>query len=127
MGVLYHRRSPIDFLAQLKAQLRPGGELVLETLVIQGDENTVLVPTDRYAKIRNVWFIPSTAALKLWMERVGFKDVKIKDCAITTLDEQRKTDWMENESLVDFLDPTDTSKTIEGYPAPLRAILTAKA
>ncbi|KPZ66544.1 tRNA (mo5U34)-methyltransferase [Pseudoalteromonas sp. P1-16-1b] len=127
MGVLYHRRSPIDFLAQLKAQLRPGGELVLETLVIEGDENTVLVPTDRYAKMRNVWFIPSTAALKLWMERVGFKDVKIKDCAITTLDEQRKTDWMENESLVDFLDPTDTSKTIEGYPAPLRAILTAKA
>ena len=127
MGVLYHRRSPIDFLAQLKAQLRPGGELVLETLVIEGDENTVLVPTDRYAKMRNVWFIPSTAALKLWMERVGFKDVQIKDCAITTLDEQRRTDWMENESLVDFLDPNDTSKTIEGYPAPLRAILTAKA
>ena len=127
MGVLYHRRSPIDFLAQLKAQLRPGGELVLETLVIEGGENTVLVPTDRYAKMRNVWFIPSTAALKLWMERVGFKDVQIKDCAMTTLDEQGKTDWMENESLVDFLDPTDTSKTIERYPAPLRAILTAKA
>ena len=127
MGVLYHRRSPIDFLAQLKAQLRPGGELVLETLVVEGDEHTVLVPTDRYAKMRNVWFIPSTAALKLWMERVGFKDVQVKDCAITTLEEQRKTQWMENESLVDFLDPNDTSKTIEGYPAPLRAILTAKA
>lgn len=127
MGVLYHRRSPLDFLQQLKNQLRPGGELILETLVVEGDEHTVLVPGERYAKMRNVWFIPSTAALKLWMERVGFKDVQVKDCAITTLEEQRKSDWMENESLIDFLDPDDTSKTIEGYPAPLRAILTAKA
>ncbi|TMO35964.1 tRNA 5-methoxyuridine(34)/uridine 5-oxyacetic acid(34) synthase CmoB, partial [Pseudoalteromonas sp. S4389] len=76
-------------------------------------------------KMRNVWVIPSTAALKLWMERVGLKDVQVKACAITTLEEQRKPQWMENESLVDFLDPNDTSKTIERYPAPLRAILTA--
>lgn len=31
----------------------------------------------------------------------------------TCLHEQRKTDWLENESLVDFLDPQDNSKTIE--------------
>ena len=127
MGVLYHRRSPIDFLAQLKQQLRPGGELVLETLVIEGDEQAVLVPTDRYAKMRNVWFIPSTAALLLWLQRVGFKEAKVVDLSVTCLDEQRKTDWMENESLIDFLDPTDHSKTIEGYPAPLRAVIVAKA
>ncbi|WP_440053301.1 tRNA 5-methoxyuridine(34)/uridine 5-oxyacetic acid(34) synthase CmoB [Pseudoalteromonas sp. T1lg65] len=127
MGVLYHRRSPIDFLAQLKAQLRKGGELVLETLVIEGDVNTVLVPTDRYAKMRNVWFIPSCDALTLWLERVGFKNIKVVDKDITSLEEQRSTEWMETESLVDFLDPTDHSKTIEGYPAPLRAIVTATA
>lgn len=127
MGVLYHRRSPIDFLAQLKHQLRPGGELVLETLVIEGDEQAVLVPTDRYAKMRNVWFIPSTAALLLWLQRVGFKDAKVVDLSVTSLDEQRKTSWMENESLIDFLDPTDHSKTIEGYPAPLRAVIVAQA
>ncbi|MCO7187357.1 MULTISPECIES: tRNA 5-methoxyuridine(34)/uridine 5-oxyacetic acid(34) synthase CmoB [unclassified Pseudoalteromonas] len=127
MGVLYHRRSPIDFLAQLKAQLRPGGELVLETLVIEGDVNTVLVPTDRYAKMRNVWFIPSCDALALWLQRVGFKDIKVVDKDITSLDEQRRTEWMQTESLADFLDPNDPSKTIEGYPAPLRAIIVAKA
>ncbi|RZM77601.1 tRNA 5-methoxyuridine(34)/uridine 5-oxyacetic acid(34) synthase CmoB [Pseudoalteromonas rubra] len=127
MGVLYHRRSPIDFLAQLKAQLRPGGELVLETLVIEGDVNTVLVPTDRYAKMRNVWFIPSCDALALWLQRVGFKDIKVVDKDITSLDEQRRTEWMQTESLADFLDPDDPSKTIEGYPAPLRAIIVAKA
>ncbi|MGA4606286.1 tRNA 5-methoxyuridine(34)/uridine 5-oxyacetic acid(34) synthase CmoB [Pseudoalteromonas maricaloris] len=127
MGVLYHRRSPIDFLAQLKSQLRKGGELVLETLVIEGDVNTVLVPTDRYAKMRNVWFIPSCDALTLWLERVGFKDIKVVNKDVTSLDEQRQTPWMETESLADFLDPNDTSKTIEGYPAPLRAIFIAKA
>ncbi|MBR8844521.1 tRNA 5-methoxyuridine(34)/uridine 5-oxyacetic acid(34) synthase CmoB [Pseudoalteromonas sp. JC3] len=127
MGVLYHRRSPIDFLAQLKSQLRKDGELVLETLVIEGDVNTVLVPTDRYAKMRNVWFIPSCDALTLWLERVGFKDIKVVNKDVTSLDEQRQTPWMETESLADFLDPKDTSKTIEGYPAPLRAIFIAKA
>jgi len=125
MGVLYHRRSPIDFLAQLKNQLRPGGQLVLETLVVEGDANTVLVPGERYAKMRNVWFIPSCAALLGWLQRVGFKDAKVVDLNLTSLDEQRKTNWMENESLIDFLDPTDHSKTIEGYPAPLRAVIIA--
>lgn len=127
MGVLYHRKSPIDFLQQLKNQLRPGGQLVLETLVVAGDANTVLVPGERYAKMRNVWFIPSCAALLGWLSRVGFQQATVVDLNVTSLDEQRKTDWMQNESLVDFLDPTDHSKTIEGYPAPLRAVITATA
>ena len=127
MGVLYHRRSPLDFLQQLKNQLRPGGQLVLETLVVPGDAETVLVPTDRYAKMRNVWFIPSTAALELWLARLGFHDIRVVDLNQTSLLEQRATDWMQTESLVDFLDPTDHSKTIEGYPAPLRAVIVATA
>lgn len=125
MGVLYHRRSPLDFLQQLKNQLRPGGELILETLVVEGDEHTVLVPGERYAKMRNVWFIPSVAALTHWLSRLGFNNVRLADLNQTSLDEQRKTDWMDNESLIDFLDATDHSKTIEGYPAPLRAVIIA--
>ncbi|AWB67238.1 tRNA 5-methoxyuridine(34)/uridine 5-oxyacetic acid(34) synthase CmoB [Saccharobesus litoralis] len=125
MGVLYHRRSPLDFLAQLKDQLRNGGELVLETIVIDGDQNQVLVPGERYAKMRNVWFIPSCDALVHWLHRVGFSNVKVVDKCVTSLDEQRKTEWMENESLVDFLDPADPTKTIEGYPAPQRAVIIA--
>lgn len=125
MGVLYHRRSPIDFLHQLKSQLKKGGELVLETLVIEGDENDVLVPIDRYAQMRNVWFIPSVAALKVWMAKVGFSNIECVSLDQTSLQEQRKTDWLDNESLDSFLHPTDPSKTIEGYPAPLRAIITA--
>lgn len=127
MGVLYHRRSPIDFLQQLKNQLRPGGELILETLVVEGDAQTVFMPGDRYAKMRNVWFIPSTAALTQWLSRVGFQDIRLVDLSVTSLEEQRATAWMDNESLIDFLDPNDHSKTIEGYPAPLRAVIVARS
>jgi len=125
MGVLYHRRSPLDHLIQLKNQLVSGGELVLETLVIEGDVNQVLVPGERYAQMRNVFFIPSAEALKSWLEKSGFVDVRIVDFALTTTEEQRRTDWMTSESLAEFLDPVDPSKTVEGYPAPLRAVLVA--
>ena len=127
MGILYHRRSPMDHLLQLRGALRSGGELVLETLVIEGDERQVLLPRGRYAKMRNVWFIPSTGALRLWLEKCGFGDVRIVDVTATTTSEQRATNWMSFESLADFLDPLDHSRTIEGYPAPLRAVLLAKA
>ncbi|MCZ4058242.1 tRNA 5-methoxyuridine(34)/uridine 5-oxyacetic acid(34) synthase CmoB [Pantoea sp. LMR881] len=125
MGVLYHRRSPLDHLLQLKNQLVSGGELVLETLVIEGDVNQVLVPGERYAQMRNVYFIPSAEALKSWLEKSGFVDVRIVDYAVTTTEEQRRTDWMTSESLAEFLDPKDPGKTVEGYPAPLRAVLVA--
>ncbi|MBB1201328.1 tRNA 5-methoxyuridine(34)/uridine 5-oxyacetic acid(34) synthase CmoB [Enterobacteriaceae bacterium 89] len=126
MGVLYHRRSPLEHLWQLKDQLVSEGELVLETLVIEGDENTVLVPGDRYAQMRNVYFIPSAPALKQWLEKCGFVDVKIVDMNVTSTEEQRRTEWMITESLADFLDPNDNTKTVEGYPAPLRAVIVAK-
>ncbi|WP_105609588.1 tRNA 5-methoxyuridine(34)/uridine 5-oxyacetic acid(34) synthase CmoB [Cronobacter sakazakii] len=126
MGVLYHRRSPLDHLWQLKDQLVKEGELVLETLVVEGDENTVLVPGERYAQMRNVYFIPSAPALKNWLEKCGFVDVRIADFSVTTVEEQRRTAWMETESLADFLDPHDATKTREGYPAPLRAVLVAR-
>ncbi|WP_163133473.1 tRNA 5-methoxyuridine(34)/uridine 5-oxyacetic acid(34) synthase CmoB [Agarivorans sp. Alg241-V36] len=125
MGVLYHRRSPMDHLIQLKEQLHKGGELVLETLVVDGDENQVLVPAGRYGKMPNVWFLPSTAALKLWLEKVGFIDVRVVDIDVTSTKEQRSTSWMTHESLEDYLDPNDNSKTVEGLPAPKRAVLIA--
>lgn len=125
MGVLYHRKSPFEFLQQLKEQLKPGGELVLETLVVEGDENTVLVPGERYAQMRNVWFIPSVKALEHWLSRAGFKNIRCVNLDKTNLEEQRATEWMTSHSLVDFLDKEDISKTIEGYPAPLRATLIA--
>ncbi|MGK0441584.1 MAG: tRNA (mo5U34)-methyltransferase [Pseudohongiellaceae bacterium] len=127
MGVLYHRRSPFDHLIELRDCLRPGGELVLETLVIDGKEGEVLVPDDRYARMGNVWFLPSSATLMQWLKKSGFVDIELIDESLTSLEEQRRTDWMTFYSLAQFLDPDDHSKTIEGYPAPKRAIIKASS
>lgn len=127
MGVLYHRRSPMDHLQELKYCLRPGGQLVLETLVIEGGPGDTLVPEGRYARMGNVWFLPSCDTLLGWLRKMGFLNPEVVDVAVTTTEEQRSTDWMRFHSLSDFLDPSDNSKSIEGYPAPRRAVVTAFA
>ncbi len=125
MGVLYHRRSPFDHLQELLYALKPGGQLIIETLVIDGKQGEVLMPEDRYSKMGNVWFIPSIGTLELWLKKIGFTHVQHVDSCQTTIKEQRSTEWMTFHSLEQFLDPSDHNKTIEGYPAPRRAIVIA--
>jgi tRNA (mo5U34)-methyltransferase len=131
MGVLYHRPSPMDHLRQLKSLLRANGQLVLETLVIADDSNTefgqVLVPEKRYAMMNNVWFIPTPTTLCAWLKKCGFENSRVVNVTVTNTEEQRVSDWMQYHSLADFLDPNDPSRTIEGYPAPRRAIILAEA
>jgi len=130
MGVLYHRRSPFDHLLELRQALAPGGQLVLETLVIEGSEEPgsgeVLVPEGRYSKMGNVWFIPTVPTLCSWLRKMKFTEPTVIDVSVTSPAEQRATNWMTFQSLADFLDPADRSKTVEGYPAPRRAIITAR-
>ena len=125
MGVFYHRRDPFSFLKQCQRQLNVGGELILETLVVPGDSQTVLMPQDRYAQMSNVWFLPSVEAMLVWLKKAGFKHPQCIDIAMTNSSEQRQTDWIEGHSLAQFLDPNDASLTIEGYPAPTRAVFIA--
>jgi len=126
MGVLYHRRSPLDHLLELKSTLRKGGELVLETLVVDGPEGYSLMPEDRYGQMRNVWFLPSCPTLLRWLSRTGYRNARVVDVCNTTTEEQRRTDWMRFNSLADFLDPAAPKKTIEGYPGPKRATFIAE-
>ena len=126
MGILYHRRSPMDHLRELRELLRPGGQLVLETLVIDGPEGQVLVPEGRYGKMPNVWFLPSPDTLVSWMRKQGFVNPRVVDISATSIEEQRSTEWMTYDSLVDFLDPEDINKTAEGHPAPIRAVVVAE-
>ena len=109
-------------LLELRNLLSDSGELVLETLVINGRNGEVLVPRGRYAKMRNVWFIPAVSTLEGWLKRCGFNQVNVIDVHFTSTEEQRVTPWMDYESLAEFLDPADPSITVEGYPAPQRAI-----
>lgn len=125
MGVLYHQRSPLDHLRQLRETLRPKGQLVLETIFMPGKESFACTPADRYARMKNVWLLPTIAELTTWLARSGFRDIEIVDQAITTTDEQRSTEWMPFESLAEALDPADSTRTIEGWPAPHRVVVTA--
>ncbi len=125
MGVLYHRRSPFEHLDLLKKKLRKGGQLVLETLVIEGEAGMTLVPPDRYCRMNNVWFLPSCPTLQLWLQKAGFRDVQVVDVTPTTIDEQRQTGWMTFDSLSQALSPANAALTVEGHPAPVRAVLVA--
>ncbi|PPI86752.1 tRNA 5-methoxyuridine(34)/uridine 5-oxyacetic acid(34) synthase CmoB [Candidatus Pantoea edessiphila] len=125
MGVLYHQRCPLTHILQLKNQLKSGGELVLETIIVR-DNNNLLIPKERYAKMRNVFFIPSANLLEKWLKKNNFIDIRIVDYSVTTYKEQRSTKWMNSQSLSNFLDRYNVNKTVEGYPAPVRAILIAK-
>jgi tRNA (mo5U34)-methyltransferase len=121
MGVLYHRRDPIEMLKELKAGLKKNGVVILDTLMIEGNEETALSPM-RYAKMKNVYFIPTLKALYNWIERAKFSNVEFIGKRYTTTNEQRKTEWIEGESLESFLNK-DQTKTIEGYEPPLRVYL----
>ncbi len=126
LGVLYHRSDPISSLKSLYRGLNSGGELILDTFMIDGDNEVSLTPKKRYSKIPNIYFIPTIHALKNWCHRAGFDTIEILEISKTKLNEQRKTEWIDTESLDDFLDKNDDSKTIEGYPAPKRVYIKAK-
>ncbi len=127
MGVLYHRRDPLDHLRDLARRLRPGGELVLETLIIDAPGRALLDTSGRYANMRNVHGLPSLALLLDWLVESGFSAPRCLDQTATTAVEQRQTDWMPFHSLEQALDPDDPARTREGHPAPLRAVLRARA
>ena len=127
MGILYHRRSPLDTLRQIHGLMAPGGTLVVETLILEGGGSLALFPETRYARMRNVFFIPTVDCLTHWLQRCGFGRISCVDISPTTTTEQRNTDWIDGQSLSDFLDPKDPRKTVEGYPAPVRAMVVATA
>jgi tRNA (mo5U34)-methyltransferase len=127
MGVLYHRRNPHGHLERIRSLLLDGGEMVLETLVLPpGQAAGMLLPESRYARMRNVWAVPGTTRLMEWVEQAGFRDAKLVDVTRTTTQEQRSTPWMHFESLDKALDPEDRARTIEGHPAPVRAVVIAR-
>ena len=121
MGVVYHRRDPQAHLSQLASLLTEDGLLVLETLVA----SSAFVPEGRYARMRNVWCVPDVVTIDLWLTAAGFTPGAVVDITPTTPAEQRTTKWMPHQSLPDALDPNDPTRTIEGHPAPARAVILA--
>ncbi len=126
LGVLYHRSDPVAMLKALFQGLEKGGEVYLDTFIIAGDEPYALCPQESYSKITNVYFVPTLKALENWCMKAGFTTFEVLGSVVTTADEQRKTDWIESQSLEDFLDVDDSTKTVEGYPAPVRGYVRIK-
>jgi len=120
LGVLYHRSDPVAMLKQLYKGLDKEGEVILDTFYIDGEDEMALCPEGSYSKIPNIYFVPTIKALKNWCIRAGFKSFEVLETNVTDAGEQRKTEWIEGQSLEDFLDPEDKTKTVEGYPAPQR-------
>ncbi len=120
LGVLYHRSDPVAMLKSLYKGLDKKGEVILDTFYIDGDDEICLSPQSSYSKIPNIYFVPTIKSLKNWCMRAGFDDFEVLETSKTDAGEQRKTEWIEGQSLEDFLDPADPSKTVEGYPAPQR-------
>ncbi len=123
MGVIYHRREPLEHLDHIRRCLVPGGQIVLESLVVVDPPS--LTPS-RYARMRNVWHVPTPQVLCHWLQQSGFTGAEIVDITPTTRDEQRSTDWMRFESLQESLDSENPQMTIEGHPAPTRCLITAR-
>ncbi len=126
LGVLYHRPDPVGTLKSLAKALNKNGEILIDTFMIDGEEEVALTPKKTYSKIPNIYFVPTIPALKNWLDRAGFDNIEVLEITKTELDEQRKTEWVDTESLNDFLDPNDPTRTVEGYPAPKRVYMKAR-
>jgi len=126
LGIIYHRRSPLDALSDVFAALKPGGTLILESQAIPGTEPVALFPEKTYAKVPGTWFVPTGPCLTNWLARCGFTEITMFCQHPMTGTEQRRTKWMRFESYEDFLDPENRERTVEGYPAPWRIFFSAQ-
>ncbi len=126
MGILYHQRDPLAALARLHAVLRKDGIAVVETICLPGQDHACLCPFPRYLKSKGYWFIPTIPTLCAWLEKSNFSILSVGEARTTTSEEQRAGSWTRGESLADFLNPQDQSKTVEGYPAPQRTVVIAR-
>lgn len=127
MGILYHQRDSLRILERIRQMMSRAGQLILETLVLAEDGDAEIRPPGRYAKMNNVFTIPTVTRLEKWLQAAGYSDIRCVDVTPTTLAEQRATDWINSESLEDFLDPQNSGLTVEGHPAPVRAVVLAHA
>lgn len=123
MGVLYHQRSYLDHLEKLNKLTKPGGELVLETLVLPGNSSFENTNKQRYSQMKNVWYLPNIKELNEWLNLSGFNNIKVGAINKTSTFEQRSTEWMTTHSLINGLNPINQDLTIEGLPAPHRVAI----
>lgn len=122
MGVLYHQSNPQAHLRDAYHLCHYKSEFLLETLIADTD----IRHPQRYANMKNVSLIPSIDTITFMLSQAGFNDVQLIDVNQTTQLEQRRTKWMPFYSLEQALCEDDINVTVEGLPAPKRAIFLAR-
>lgn len=123
MGILYHHPDPLSVLRVATAALAPKGQLLIETIIIEGDAPTALFVPKRYTGAKGFYWLPTRSCLHAWIQRANLRVLSELAPVPTSSVEQRTTAWREGESLHEGLDPNDHSQTIEGHPAPQRVAL----
>ena len=126
MGTLYHSKTPFEHLKNATRFLKDGGFLVLETLIFDSNESSLFVPKENYARMPNVWHLPSFLAIKSWLVTLGFSKIELVSVDTTSIAEQRVTEHMPFKSLDDGLCNGNNNFTIELYPRPRRGIIIAQ-
>lgn len=87
-GVIYHVTDPVLSLRILFNALKDGGEVFVETMGVKSNNENPLALVEGPAVVRGGskeelnrggwnYFLPSSSALKLWIETVGFENVVV--------------------------------------------------
>ncbi len=126
LGILYHHTDPVGLLRKMHRALVPQGEIVIDCQGIPGDQPIALTPRSRYARARGIWFLPTQSCLEHWLRRAGYTKIHCIFAEPLSIQEQRRTAWADVDSLAEFLDPHDSTLTVEGYPAPWRYYMIAQ-
>ena len=79
-------------------------------MVINSKYGTQIIPKDRYARMRNVYCLPSVNTLNKWLKSAGFKNIELININQTSVSEQKATSWI-----------GENTKSLKGLPAPIRA------
>ena len=125
MGILYHHPDPVGMLRVINQSMKPGGDLIIESQAIPGDDHVALFPDETYALVKGTYFVPTANCLINWLKKAKFVDIEFFKSHPMSSNDQRKTEWMPFRSYEDFVDE-ETGLTVEGYPAPIRIYLRAK-
>ena len=87
--------SSLSDAVRRTARVLPGGQVVLESLIVE--QPPALRPhaaATRYARMRNVWWVPTIPELVGWLRDAGFVEIRVVDVTPTSTQEQRQTEWM---------------------------------
>ncbi len=69
MGILYHHPDPIGMLRIINQSMTNGGQLIIESQAIPGEDHVALFPDTTYALVKGTYFVPTANCLINWLKK----------------------------------------------------------